>query len=78
MILSRMAMFLMDYTNTPRSGPWDTPFWSGIHHKASRENNLRDNVMVGIGVGWVTCIRDKDMDPKATHICLDTFGAFEP
>ena len=36
---------------------------SGIHHMASREKNVRDNVVVGIVVGGETCIRDKDMDP---------------
>ena len=54
----------MNYTKSPRSGPWDTTWGSGIHHKASRENDIWDNVMVGIGVGWETCIRDKDMDPR--------------
>ena len=53
----------MDYTKFPQSRPQDTPFGSGIHYKASRENDVRDNVMAGIGVGRETCIRDKDMDP---------------
>ena len=54
----------MDYTKFPQSRPQDTPFGSGIHHKASRENDVKDNVMVRIGVGWETYIRDKDMDRK--------------
>ena len=62
MTLSRTAISRVDYTKSPRSGPRDTVFKSEIHHKASRENDVRDNVMVGIGVGRETCIRDKDMD----------------
>ena len=31
------------------------------------ENDVQDNVMVGIGVGLETCIRDKDMDPKVLY-----------
>ena len=30
---------------------------------ASQENDVRDNVMVGIGAGQETCIQDKDIDP---------------
>ena len=47
---------------SPLSGPRDTPFGSGIHHKASREIDVPDNIMVEIGVGQETCIWDKDMD----------------
>ena len=64
MTLSRTAISRMDYTKSPRYGSRDTPFGSGIHHKASQENDVWDNVMVGIDVGRETCIRDKDMDPK--------------
>ena len=56
----------MDYTKSPLSGPRDPSFGSGIHHKTSRENDIMDNVMVGIGVGQKTCICDKDMDPALT------------
>ena len=54
MTLSQTAISLMDYTKSPQSGPRDTPFESEIHHKAGRENDVRDNVMVGIGVSWET------------------------
>ena len=60
----------MDYTKSPRSELRDTPFGSGIHHKASRENDVRDNVMVGNGVCLETCIRDKDLDPGFTYPIL--------
>ena len=64
MTLSRTAIvYQMDDTESPPSMPRDTPLGSGIHHKASRENDVRDNVMIGIGVGRETCIRDKDIDP---------------
>ena len=69
MPLSRTAISQMDYTKSPRSGPQDAPLGSGIHHKASRENDFWCNVMVGLGVGRETCIQDKDMNP---HNC-DTF-----
>ena len=36
---------------------------SEVHDKDSQENDVRDNVMVGIDVDQETCIRDKDMDP---------------
>ena len=62
--LSRRAISQMDYTKSPQTRPRDTPFGSGIHHKASQENDVPGNVMVGIGVGRKTCIRDKDMDPS--------------
>ena len=58
----------MDYFKSPRSGPRETPLGSGIHHKASRENDVQGNVMIRIGVGQETCIRDKDMDPKITQL----------
>ena len=56
MTLSRMAISRMDDTKSPWSGPWDTPFGSGIHPKASLENDVQDIVMVGIDVGWETCV----------------------
>ena len=57
----------MEYTKSPWSRLQDTPFGSGIHHMASRENDVQDNVMVGNGVGLEKCIRDKDMDPKVLY-----------
>ena len=63
MTLSQTAISQMDYTTSPRSGPQETPFGSGIHHKASRESDVLDNFIVQIGVGQETCIQDKDIDP---------------
>ena len=63
MTLSRTAISLMDNTKSPWSGPRNPSGVESIHHKASRENDVPHNVMVGIGIGWETYIRDKDMDP---------------
>ena len=63
------------YTESPWSGIWDTPFGSGIEADKSQFNALfltfiwksvpnLGNQSSGKHVGRETCIRDKDMNPK--------------